>query len=91
MAQSFVQRCFEQEASKHLEEQGYHLEETHELEMPDYLEIDEFARRKGHRYDTSNSSEASIAPLPAQKRGDKEALWLNHLVRETFQATEFPL
>lgn len=52
VAQSFAQRCFEQEASKQREEQGYKLEETHELETPAYLGIDEFARRKGHRYDT---------------------------------------
>jgi transposase len=51
-AESFVQRCFEQEASKQLEKHGYKLEETQELETPASLGIDEFARRKGHRYDT---------------------------------------
>jgi transposase len=52
VAQSFVQVCFEQEAHAQLKERGYQVAETQPLETPEYLGIDEFARRKGHRYDT---------------------------------------
>ena len=52
VAASFVQDCFEQEGKQQLEAHGYQLDETQALETPEYLGIDEFARRKGHRYDT---------------------------------------
>lgn len=52
VAQSFVQDCFEQEVKKRLEKHGIELDETQPLETPTYLGLDEFSRRKGHRYDT---------------------------------------
>ena len=48
----FVQGCLEVVASSHLAERGLSLEEGAKLPTPRYLGIDEFARRKGHRYDT---------------------------------------
>ena len=48
----FVHGCLEVVASMHLAERGLSLEEGAKLPTPRYLGIDEFARRKGHRYDT---------------------------------------
>ena len=52
VAESFAQDCFEQEVKKRLEEHGVELDETQPLQTPTYLGLDEFSRRKGHRYDT---------------------------------------
>src|SRR5205085_8330148 len=48
----FVQACLEAVASTQLAKRGLSLEESALLPTPQYLGIDEFARRKGHRYDT---------------------------------------
>jgi transposase len=48
----FVQGCLEAVASIQLAKRGLSLEENGKLPTPRFLGIDEFARRKGHRYDT---------------------------------------
>ncbi len=48
----FVQGCLEAVASTQLAKRGLSLEESGPLPTPRYLGIDEFARRKGYRYDT---------------------------------------
>ncbi len=48
----FVQGCLEVVASVHLAKRGLSLDEGRKLPTPRFLGIDEFARRKGHRYDT---------------------------------------
>ena len=48
----FVQECFQTVALQELEGKGLHLDEQQPLATPQYLGIDEYARRKGHRYDT---------------------------------------
>lgn len=48
----FAQECFESFVEEKLIEKGKTLEETGTLSTPRFLGIDEFARRKGHHYDT---------------------------------------
>ncbi len=47
-----VQTCLEEVAQVELAKGNLSLDETRPLPTPRYLGIDEFARRKGHRYDT---------------------------------------
>jgi transposase len=48
----FVQGCLEAVARVQLAKRGLSLEENAKLPTPRFLGIDEFSRRKGHRYDT---------------------------------------
>lgn len=48
----FVQECFQGVALQELEGKGLNLDEQHPLATPQYLGIDEYARRKGHCSDT---------------------------------------
>lgn len=48
----FIQECFEQSMEERMAKQGRTLEETASLPTPRFLGIDEFARRKGHVYET---------------------------------------
>lgn len=48
----FVQGCQEAVVSTQLIQRGVSVQENKPLPTPRYLGIDEFARRKGHRYDT---------------------------------------
>ncbi len=47
-----VQECLETVASRKIEQQGGKLNEQEPLPTPRFLGIDEFARRKGHVYET---------------------------------------
>lgn len=48
----FVQECFQTVALHELERQGRNLDEHQPICTPPFLGIDEFARRKGHCYET---------------------------------------
>jgi transposase len=48
----FVQECFETLVEEKLTQEGKSVNETAPLPTPRFLGIDEFARRKGHHYDT---------------------------------------
>ena len=48
----FVQECFQTVARQELERKGRSLDEQQSLSTPRFLGIDEFARRKGHVYET---------------------------------------
>jgi transposase len=47
-----VQQCFESVATQEIEQKGRAVKEHQPLSTPRFLGIDEFARRKGHCYDT---------------------------------------
>jgi len=48
----FVEECFQSVALQALERKGLSMDEHQPLRTPPVLGIDEFARRKGHKYDT---------------------------------------
>jgi transposase len=48
----FVRECFEAVATQEIEQKGLSLDEQQPLSPPRFLGIDEFARRKGHVYET---------------------------------------
>lgn len=48
----FVQECFQTVALEDLKGKGLNLDEQQPLATPEFLGIDEYARRKGHHYDT---------------------------------------
>ena len=48
----FVQECLATVIEEQCAKQGRQLDETAKLSTPKFLGIDEFARRKGHHYDT---------------------------------------
>lgn len=48
----FVEECFQTVALQALERKGLSLDEQQPLRTPHFLGIDEFACRKGHRYET---------------------------------------
>lgn len=48
----FVQECFQTMALQELKGKGLNLDEQQPLDTPEFLGIDEYARRKGHCYDT---------------------------------------
>jgi len=48
----FVQGCLQRVAGTHLAKRGLGLDQESKIPTPRFLGIDEFARRKGHRYDT---------------------------------------
>ncbi len=48
----FVQECFQTVALQEIERKGLSIDQQLPLRTPQFLGIDEFARRKGHRYDT---------------------------------------
>lgn len=48
----FVEECFEELVEEKLRKEGKSVNETANLPSPRFLGIDEFARRKGHHYDT---------------------------------------
>lgn len=48
----FVRDCFETVATQQIERAGLQIDEQSPLSAPPYLGIDEFARRKGHVYET---------------------------------------
>jgi transposase len=52
MGPRFVQTCLEEVAQVELAKRNLALDESAPLPTARYLGIDEFARRKGHRYDT---------------------------------------
>jgi transposase len=48
----FVQACLESVAQRELDKRGLSLDRQAQLPTPRYLGLDDFARRKGRRYDT---------------------------------------
>lgn len=77
----FVQACLETVASTQLAKRGLSLEESGPLPTPRYLGIDEFARRKGHRYDTilCDLDARQVLEVSAGRKKDEVASLLERL------------
>jgi transposase len=77
----FVQACLEAVASIQLTKRGLSLEENGPLPTPRFLGIDEFARRKGHRYDTifCDLDARKVLEVSAGRKKDEVASVLERL------------
>jgi transposase len=77
----FVQGCLEAVASIQLAKRGLSLEESGPLPTPRFLGIDEFARRKGHRYDTilCDLDARKVLEVSAGRKKDEVASLLERL------------
>lgn len=77
----FVQACLEAVASTQLAKRGLSLEESGPLPTPRFLGIDEFARRKGHRYDTilCDLGARTVMEVSAGRKKDEVASLLERL------------
>jgi transposase len=77
----FVQACLEAVASTQLAKRGLSLEESGSLPTPRFLGIDEFARRKGHRYDTilCDLEGRKVLEVSAGRKKDEVASLLERL------------
>ncbi len=77
----FVQACLEAVASAQLAKRGLSLEESGPLPTPRFLGIDEFARRKGHRYDTilCDLEGRKVLEVSAGRKKDEVASLLERL------------
>ena len=77
----FVQACLESVASTQLAKRGLSLEESGSLPTPRILGIDEFARRKGHRYDTifCDLDARKVLEVSAGRKKDEVASVLERL------------
>ncbi|TMC16419.1 MAG: ISL3 family transposase [Chloroflexi bacterium] len=77
----FVQACLETVASTQLAKRGLSLEESGPLPTPRFLGIDEFARRKGHRYDTllCDLEARQVLEVSAGRKKDEVASVLERL------------
>jgi transposase len=76
-----VQGCLEAVASTQLAKRGLSLEESGPLPTPQYLGVDEFARRKGHRYDTilCDLGARKVVEVSAGRKKDEVAGLLERL------------
>ncbi len=77
----FVQACLEAVASTQLAKRGLSLEESGPLPTPRFLGLDEFARRKGHRYDTilCDLEGRTVLEVSAGRKKDEVASVLERL------------
>lgn len=77
----FVQGCLEAVASIQLAKRGLSLEESGPLPTPRFLGIDDFARRKGHRYDTilCDLDARKVLEVSAGRKKDEVASVLERL------------
>ncbi len=77
----FVQGCLETVARPQLARSGLSLEESGPLPTPRHLGIDEFARRKGHRYDTilCDLDARQVLEVSAGRKKDEVASVLERL------------
>lgn len=77
----FVQACLEAVASTQLAKRGLSLEESGPWPTPRFLGIDEFARRKGQRYDTilCDLEGRTVLEVSAGRKKDEVASLLERL------------